>query len=135
MKPLICLLIALTTSAVVEAAPSPLKHAIDVPCEYQGTQAMISRANRTYGRTYQILTSGAMLTRYAVLERFPVINVYAGLLALKDRSSGEKKEVYYNIRAGSVGLRAPEAQEPIFRCEVRVEETTQEAYEAAISRQ
>ncbi|HXH30319.1 MAG TPA: hypothetical protein VNJ01_05880 [Bacteriovoracaceae bacterium] len=135
MKTLLLLSFLSVSVGVAHAAPVPVKYSNQVPCQLQGLNAMVTDALAKYGRTNSVLTSGNGLSLYAVLESWPVQNLYAGVLALKNKSSGAKSETYYHVRAGSVGLAAPEDEQPVYRCRVAVEEVSQAAYEAMISRE
>lgn len=114
------------TSAFAEHAP--IKHSIDPTCQYQVAREVIAKTTASYGSSYQILTSGLYVDIYAKLESYPTISVSKTVIPMRHRRTGQKFEVYYSGRSGSVGLGAN--GKPIHSCRVSTEQISQAEYEA-----
>lgn len=124
LLPLVFLI--LSYSAFAQIAPSTPDYSSHVPCVYQSAQAVIKDASAKFSGSHVVLTSGLDLDFLARLESFPVINMYAGVIALKSRTTNKKSEIYYSVRAGSIGVDANET--PVYKCRVSVAQIKRSYY-------
>lgn len=127
MKFLIPMFLSLAFTNVY-AEHAPIKHSIDPTCQYQVSRAIIQRTTLTYGSTHQILTPGLFVDIYAKLESFPTISLSKSVITIRHRITGQKFDVYYSGRSGSVGLGSN--GQPIHSCRVSIDQITQTQYEA-----
>ncbi len=110
------------------AEHAPIKHSIDPTCQYQVSRAVIAQTTANYGASFQVLTSGLFVDIYAKLESFPTISLSKTVITIRRRTTGQKFEVYYSARSGSVGLGSD--GKPIHSCRVSIDQISQSQYEA-----